>query len=365
MMKITVLANLLLIVSTSALAQGVNEISYESVSKSLPCVSRIGRCFDATIAGIKVTAIKEKAKQEQMFRDAKGKNKSVRSFYWELTQEVDGDKVLDIETMSNAYGLAHVGEEEAEPDIMITPLQEQELTSTQSIAPASGVSIGGKPVLTQQNTLDQEYLPPGEYIISIRYNGAENWDRKMVYVKVKAADAARATVRPSTPTPAQVKPITSSASTAESAATSDKPSTLTTMQAGGWEVRTTVTATDAKTTETTTMLDGMLMKFCYTQAFVDKHPYLTPNVDKEKMEKKNAQCSISNEKRTNNAASWHMNCTLQDKSHAFSIISNTVSATSFQMNMLTAISRQDNPPAVTMKLAGTFIGACTPDMMVN
>jgi Protein of unknown function (DUF3617) len=335
---------LLFSLSTALYAEGALEIAYESFSKSIPCSPRIGRCFDASIAGMKITPIKDKARQVQMFQEARAKNSKIRPFYWELAQEIDGDKALDVETTSNALGLPHVGEEDKEADVMITPLQDQNLASKQSLSSSSNVNIGGKPAVTVQNTLEQDYLPPGDYVLSIRYNGDKNWDRKEVLIKVKAVAPPIAAVASATP---------------------EKPAAITTMQAGGWEMRSTVTATDAETAETKTMMDGVLTKFCYTQTFVDKYPFLTPGIDKEKMEKKNAQCKISNEVQTANSASWHMGCNMQDKSYVFSTISNTVTATSFQSNMIIAVSSNTKAPVINMKIMGTHVGACTPEMMVQ
>jgi hypothetical protein len=113
------------------------------------------------------------------------------------------------------------------------------------------------------------------------------------------------------------------------------------------------------------MVDGMLTKFCYTQAFVDKHPFLTPGIEKDKMVKKNAQCKISNEVQTANTASWHMGCNMQDKSYVFSKISNAVTSTSFQSNMIIAVSSNAKAPVINMKIMGMHLGACTPEMMVQ
>jgi Protein of unknown function (DUF3617) len=358
------------IVTTTSHAQDTLDISYESFSKSLPCSPRIGRCFDTTIAGIKVTPIKDKTRQAKLYQDARAKNSKIKPFYWELAQEVEGDKAIDIETMSNALGLPHVGEEDKEADIMITPLQAQNIASKESLSSSNNVNIGGKPAVTVQNTLEQDYLPPGEYVLSIRYNGDKNWDRKEVLIKVKASEqkpVVVATTAANTTAPATASsPATSvTAATNSLEATTAKPVVLTTIQAGGWEIRSTITATDVETAETKTMVDGMLTKFCYTQAFVDKHPFLTPGIEKDKMVKKNAQCKISNEVQTANTASWHMGCNMQDKSYVFSKISNAVTATSFQSNMIIAVSSNAKAPVINMKIMGTHLGACTPEMMVQ
>ena len=56
------------------------------------------------------------------------------------------------------------------------------------------------------------------------------------------------------------------------------------------------------------------MKQCLTAAFLDKDPYLTPGIDKEKMSQRGAACSLADEKRTESSASWKMACKLADRS---------------------------------------------------
>jgi Protein of unknown function (DUF3617) len=342
-MKTHYFAALLLVICVTAQADEVPDPSYGNFSKALPCVNRIGRCFDATIAGIKVTVIKEKTRQESLLRDAKTKNNRVRTLYWELTQEVDGNKVLDITTMPNAFGLASVGEQQDSPDITITPLQEQTLASKATVSEANNVNIGGQSAVTQQETLQQNYLPPGEYVLSIRYNGKENWDRKEVLVKVKAFEQKEV-----------VQKVAAETTTVSSS-----------MQAGAWELQTTVTALNVKTGESKAFGDTST-KVCFTQSFLDKEPFLTPGIDKEKMEKKNAKCTISEEKRSANASSWKMSCSMQDGSIVLSNISNRISKNRLQSTVQTATATTSSDvPVVFIKTAGSFVGACAPTMPVQ
>lgn len=158
---------------------------YASFFDKLPCVDRIGRCFDATLAGQPIVVIADKKRSEQLTRDAKTRHSDVRDIYWEVATPVDGKKVFDIVLQANALGRTEVGEPKQEADVTIYPLQEQKLSSQKEIKASDHLRVNSQAVLTTQNTLTQDDLPPGEYVLTIRYTGTQNWDRKTVYVVVK------------------------------------------------------------------------------------------------------------------------------------------------------------------------------------
>lgn len=158
---------------------------YASYFDKLPCVHRIGRCFDATLAGQEVVVIADKNRSDQLTKDARQKNSKVRDVYWEVPAPVDGKKVFDIVVRGNALGRKDVGDPIEDATVTIFPLQEQALSSEREIKADEHVRVNGQAVLTEQNTLTQDDLPPGEYVLSIRYRGSGNWDQKRVYVVVK------------------------------------------------------------------------------------------------------------------------------------------------------------------------------------
>jgi hypothetical protein len=150
----------------------------------LPCVDRIGRCFDATIGGKPVQVIPDKAEYTQLKALLKELNDNVREVYWIVREPVDGTVALDVLARPNAMGLPHVGEEKEEPDVTVYALDGQDLESEPEMVARQDVRVSGQPVVTQQETLTQDFLPPGRYVIAIKYLGSRNWDRKWVFLTV-------------------------------------------------------------------------------------------------------------------------------------------------------------------------------------
>lgn len=158
--------------------------SYASFSERLPCVHRIGRCFDATIGGQRVEVIADKAEFDKLKALLQTLNRNVRDVHWIVREPVPGAKALDVETHATAQGLPHVGDEQEEPDVIVYALDGQDLDSESELVAQQSVRINGQPVVTQQETLTQDFLPPGRYAFAIKYLGRKNWDRKWVFLTV-------------------------------------------------------------------------------------------------------------------------------------------------------------------------------------
>jgi hypothetical protein len=154
-------------------------------SEKLPCVNRIGRCFDVSIGGLPVSVISEKTQFTKLNAEIKALNSNVRDVYWIVNEPVDGNLALDVVATVNTKGLAHIGTEKDKPDVTVYELDDQGLESEPELVSNSSVRINGQAVITQQETLTQDFLPPGRYVFSIKYLGKLNWDRKWVFLTVK------------------------------------------------------------------------------------------------------------------------------------------------------------------------------------
>ena len=158
--------------------------SYASFFDRLPCVQRIGRCFDATIGGAPVEVIADQAEFEKLKTLLQTLNRNVRDVHWIVRQPVAGSLALEVETRANAFGLPHVGDEKEEPDVTVYALDGQDLESKPELVADQSVRVNGQAVVTRQETLTQDFLPPGRYAFAIKYLGQKNWDRKWVFLTV-------------------------------------------------------------------------------------------------------------------------------------------------------------------------------------
>jgi len=133
------------------------------------------------------------------------------------------------------------------------------------------------------------------------------------------------------------------------------------MQPGGWEMHAKITAHDPATGETK-ILSEAAMKQCLTAAFLDKDPYLTPGIDKEKMIQRGATCSLADEKRAENSASWKMACKLADGTLIDMTINNVVSKHSLRSDVRQVINKGGKTAQMQIAMNSKFVGDCTKDM---
>ncbi len=133
------------------------------------------------------------------------------------------------------------------------------------------------------------------------------------------------------------------------------------MQPGAWEMKSKISAENPKTGETKIMNESA-SKFCLSPAFIAKDPYLTPGIDKAKMEQKKAKCSISDEKHLTDSASWKMSCTTLDGHIVDAFISNKVSAKHVVSEVEQQVERDGKIAKVKILVTSNFIGQCTKDM---
>lgn len=179
------LASTMVLGGFSVYAGTIPEPSYADYSEKMPCVNRVGRCFDAMIGGQPVVVIEEKSEHDKLIASFPATTAQVRRVYWHLAHPVSGKKALDIYTQPNIFGIDSVGKEEDEPDVSVFPLDGQKLKSEMDSSTVTDARSRRQAVVTQQETLTEDHLPPGRYIFSIKFVGTKNWDRKWIFVQVR------------------------------------------------------------------------------------------------------------------------------------------------------------------------------------
>lgn len=134
------------------------------------------------------------------------------------------------------------------------------------------------------------------------------------------------------------------------------------MQEGGWEMKLAISARETAAGPYKQMSENTT-RLCLSKEFLAKDPYLTPGIDRDKMEKKGAKCTVSDPKRTDTTASWKMSCTLPDGNSADMFINNTVSAKTLRSNIDQVIQKDGQALQMKISLKARHVGACTTDMM--
>ncbi|WP_374496258.1 DUF3617 domain-containing protein [Zoogloea sp.] len=134
------------------------------------------------------------------------------------------------------------------------------------------------------------------------------------------------------------------------------------VQPGGWEMKAIVTARETPSSPPKTLTESTT-RVCLTKDFLAKDPYLTPGIDRDKMEKKGAKCSISDPKRAVGSASWKMNCVMADGNSVDMQINNTVAQRKMKSEVQQIVRKGGQDLEMKIIINSTHIGECTKDMM--
>jgi len=134
------------------------------------------------------------------------------------------------------------------------------------------------------------------------------------------------------------------------------------VEPGGWEIKAVITARENPSTPPKTLTESTT-KVCLSKAFLAKDPYLTPGIDRDKMEKKGAKCSISDPKRSENTASWKMKCVMADGNSVDMQINNTVAPRKMKSEIRQLVHKGGQDLEMQIIMNSTYIGECTKDMM--
>lgn len=135
-----------------------------------------------------------------------------------------------------------------------------------------------------------------------------------------------------------------------------------TIQPGGWKVKTVVTARETPASPPRTVSE-MTTQLCLTPAFLARDPYLTPGIDRDKMEKQGARCSISDATRSEASASWKMSCTMADGNSVEMQVSNTVASRRLRSEVQQFVHKGSQEVQIRITMDSVYAGACTKDML--
>lgn len=149
------------------------------------CLERDGRCMAVTVNGQK--AVKVSKRTKGLLKDMAAavsyvEGHEMRETRYEIPLPIRGP--VEITADRSADSGDWFGDGRAF-DTKVVPLDQVDLQSTQQVAAADGVSVGGAAPLVVQNVLAGNRLPPARYVFVIDLRGRGNWDRMYLYVQVE------------------------------------------------------------------------------------------------------------------------------------------------------------------------------------
>lgn len=139
-----------------------------------------GHYFDAKINGLEIVPIKHKRKLASLQGFPR-----YRNVKWMVKGKAEGD--LDVIVYDNKISPQFIGQvgDNDSAEVYIFALDGQCLESEREWTRSTSVTMEGSALVKEDDVLTSDYMPPGAYVISIKTEGPDNWDRKYVYVEFK------------------------------------------------------------------------------------------------------------------------------------------------------------------------------------
>ena len=145
-----------------------------------PCSERVGHCFDLEIDGQRTARLDDAALRAKL-SDATGYD-----VCWTLPAPTAG--AIDVKMLPNAR-TGRLGEPRAPLDLIVFPLEGQEIPTRKGVRTDPTVRIGGVAMQTVVDVIDTANLPAGKYVVKVRYIGTQHYDQQSVFVTVERGGA--------------------------------------------------------------------------------------------------------------------------------------------------------------------------------
>jgi hypothetical protein len=141
--------------------------------------SRQGHCVVVELNGQRSAKISKKTKKA--LKDMGALEYHGEEARYEIPAPVRGALDLRADFVPEAASFFGGG---GEFEAQVVPLEGQSLDTDRQRAADPTVRVGGSPVVTEENVLRENRLPPGRYLMAVRLRGPANWDRQVVFFQV-------------------------------------------------------------------------------------------------------------------------------------------------------------------------------------
>ncbi|MHB1045180.1 MAG: hypothetical protein ACYC4P_04145 [Thermoanaerobaculia bacterium] len=141
--------------------------------------SREGHCIVVKVGGQPTVKLSKETKK--MLEPLGGLRFGGGETHYEFASPVRGALEVHAEFVADA-GEYFGGPPEV--SLHVRPLEGQSLETRPELAAAPNVRIEGGAAVTRSEVVEDNRLPPGKYLLSVRLAGSRNWDRQVSYFEV-------------------------------------------------------------------------------------------------------------------------------------------------------------------------------------
>ncbi len=149
-------------------------------AKQPKCFPREGHCVAVTVNSQPAVPLTKATKKA--LKSLEEISHYVDDTRYEVAEPIRGE--LDV-SASLAQGAESQLGEGGQVDVQIVLLSEVEIETREQLVAEPSVRIGGQAAVGVGHFLEDNRLPPGQYLLRVKLRGPDNWDRQTIYFTVE------------------------------------------------------------------------------------------------------------------------------------------------------------------------------------
>ena len=157
----------------------VSMVSPQAWAKGPKCFPREGHCVNVTVNG--QASIELTRATKKLLKNLEEVSHYADDAGYEIPEPIRG--ALDVDA-AMATGSQEWFGETGQLEVQVVPLQEVEIETRAGVVADPSVRVSGKAALGAARFLEDDRLPPGQYLLRVKIRGEKNWDRQTLFLTV-------------------------------------------------------------------------------------------------------------------------------------------------------------------------------------
>ncbi len=149
-------------------------------AKGPKCFPREGRCVKVTVNGQPSVELTRATKK--LLKKLEEVSHYADDTSYEIPEPIRG--ALDVDA-AMANGSQEWFGETGQLEVQVIPLQEVEIETREGLVADPSVRVSGQAAVGAAHFLEDDHLPPGQYLLRVKIRGAKNWDRQTLFLTVE------------------------------------------------------------------------------------------------------------------------------------------------------------------------------------
>jgi len=155
-------------------------VAVRAEAKKVKCFPREGHCVAVVVNGQPTVALTKTTKK--LLKSLDEVSHYVSDTRYEVPEPISGELDVVASMVKGAEASLGAG---GTADVQIVPLQEVEIATQSRLVAEPSVRVEGNAAVGVGRFMQDNRLPPGQYLLRANLKGPNNWDRQTVFFTVQ------------------------------------------------------------------------------------------------------------------------------------------------------------------------------------